>query len=157
MIFLLFFRFKPITIFLAGTPPHISQDGISFVTTDPAATILPLPIVTPLIMIAAVPIHTSSSIIVIPLSPRSPLHIVLPGVENVWSWQPHKTYTTCHQNNYSQNTHWKLHCSNHRIAHYVLSVHPYSVQSPCLSLLVQNPHISPMDNVYETYTTYVTD
>ena len=43
---------------LAGIPPHISQEGISLVTTDPAATIEKLPIVTGFVIIVCAPIKT---------------------------------------------------------------------------------------------------
>ena len=45
-----FFYFL-ILIFFAGTPPTISYGGTSFVTTAPAPTIAPFPIVMPGIMI----------------------------------------------------------------------------------------------------------
>lgn len=51
-------------IFLAGTPAHISLGAIDFVTTAPAATIAPSPIVTPLSTTAFTPIHTLFPIVI---------------------------------------------------------------------------------------------
>ena len=42
----------------AGTPPTTMLGGTSFVTTAPAATIAPSPMVTPGVMVALAPIHT---------------------------------------------------------------------------------------------------
>ena len=47
----------------AGLPPTIAQSGTSFVTTDPAPTIAPCPILLhPGRMIARAPIQTSPAI-----------------------------------------------------------------------------------------------
>ena len=46
-------------ISLAGFPPTIVYGGTSLLTTDPAATIAPSPIVTPGIIIAFIPIQAS--------------------------------------------------------------------------------------------------
>lgn len=51
-------------IIRAGFPPTSAPLGTSDVTTLPAATTAPAPIVTPPKMVAPVPIHTSSSIII---------------------------------------------------------------------------------------------
>ena len=48
---------------LAGTPPQTQYGGIDFDTTAPAATVVPLPIVTPAKSVTLHPIHTSSSTI----------------------------------------------------------------------------------------------
>lgn len=46
---------------LAGTPPQMQYGGIDLVTTAPAATVVPLPIVTPDRRVTFIPIQTSSS------------------------------------------------------------------------------------------------
>ena len=48
----------------AGTPAQTSFAGIDLFTTEPAATIEPVPIVTPCNITQEVPIHTSSSNII---------------------------------------------------------------------------------------------
>ena len=51
-------------IILAGTPPAITLEGMSLVTTEPAAIIDPFPIVVPAVNTEPAPIHTSSSMII---------------------------------------------------------------------------------------------
>ena len=48
---------------LAGLPPTILKASTSRVTTEPAATTAPSPIVTPLSIMALEPIHTLSCIV----------------------------------------------------------------------------------------------
>ena len=48
---------------LAGTPPQMQYGGIDFETTAPAATVVPLLIVTPDKIVTLLPIQTSFSTI----------------------------------------------------------------------------------------------
>ena len=74
-----------------GFPPHTSQGGRSFVTTEPAAMIAPWPIRTPARIIAPWPIHTSSQTTVLLSDSLRPFHIVWPGISYSWSCLPTKT------------------------------------------------------------------
>src|SRR5882672_6699208 len=73
---------------VAGTPPAMLMGGISFVTTAPAATTLPFPILTPGKMVTRDAIHTDSSMITSPdLIIEESVWIasrvtILPGVRN---------------------------------------------------------------------------
>ncbi|HAH1745245.1 TPA: hypothetical protein GE558_02635 [Escherichia coli] len=50
-------------ITLAGTPPTIAYGGTSLVTTEPAAMMAPVPILTPAKIVHLEPIHTSCPMI----------------------------------------------------------------------------------------------
>ena len=75
-------------IFLAGTPPHISHEGIFLVTTAPAATIEPEPIFTGPTTVTPFPNHTSLPMTVGCPCLWFPCQMVLPTSLKVWSCLP---------------------------------------------------------------------